>query len=464
MQVDPDIRRLLQTNIAKLDNKNEPTPIRDFSTMLESVSISTTTRNRSYIPINERKQQLKELLAKKEKAPVNKIKRTLQYEINIELINKIIANRKKKRSKQEINAIKQKYQSAITGLTSEWEAMAARCSKELPFNHEGDDNYMINEDIHYDREAINSLNSNAKEPCVLVDLGRCGTPRCKGGRTIQNGGKQLREGECTNCGDWLDNKSTKAAYNFSMVLHKTGLIQLVNKDHNMPSMGKNGRHCSLTDKQVEEAEKKRDEEKKKGNPFARGFVCEKVHPLEVELRLSQLLLYTQCAIELGILPICLNIAGSDDREVAQLNRKLYERGVLALSVNGLLHMQFFTSGRRKNVVPQLYELGVIVDELKGLIDNGEGMISALVKSMKSLVVKNENIFAETFINNTGLKNTMKGVGFDFEDTRKKALVVPQEVKWQRRFVSNVLYQVVLFFLSTNNLYFFFTVSLVSRMN
>ena len=94
MQVDPDIRSLLHTNIAKLDNKNEATPIRDFSTMLEGVSISATLKNLPYIPINARRQQVKELLAKKEKKPVNKIKRTLQYEINIDLINKIIATRK----------------------------------------------------------------------------------------------------------------------------------------------------------------------------------------------------------------------------------------------------------------------------------------------------------------------------------------------------------------------------------
>ena len=449
MQVDPDIRSLLHTNIAKLDNKNEATPIRDFSTMLEGVSISATLKNLPYIPINARRQQVKELLAKKEKKPVNKIKRTLQYEINIELINKIIATRKKKLSKKEIKAIKEKYQLKITRLNSDWEAMAARCSKELAFNHEGDDNYMINEDVLYDHEAINSLNPNAKELCVLVELGRCGTPRCKGGRTIQNGGKPLRQEECTNCGEWLDNKSTKAAYNFSMVSHKIGLIQLVNKDHNMPSMGKNGRHCSLTNKEVEDAEKKRDEEKKKGNPFAKGFACHKVHPLEAELRVSQLLLYTQCAIELGILPICLNIAGTTDKEVERMNQVLYERGVLALSVNGLLHMQYFTSGRR-NVVPQLYELGAIFDELIGIIDNGEGMIGALVKSMKSLVVKDENIFAETFINNTGLKNTMEGLGFEFEDTRKKALAIPHEVQWQRMFVSDVLYNFSFYLSSLSN--------------
>ena len=202
------------------------------------------------------------------------------------------------------DAIKERYIQRYNDMDGELNQLMEKCINDhgMPGRC-----YDLKADKKYNEQAIRNLNRK-NGTCVLVVNALCGIPKHLGDATIANGG-DYDENICK----WgflkdsrgMDCPSTVAAVKFVETLYDMGLIQLVDANHLFKVMGINARLCPIKEQDVN----RRKEEMAKKNQRGRTWSCPKYNKDEARLRAIQIRSYLECCIELGIVPIFINIAG-----------------------------------------------------------------------------------------------------------------------------------------------------------
>ena len=441
---------LLQRVLAKqVKEKNESPPnIRSAKEIFKSIAISQTFphSSKSYIPTSDHAQHINESIKENEKALP---KPTIAYEMNQDLINETLKNRKtvQKYTPEHVEDIKKKCIQAYYDSESEMVDLKNKCEKYHPPS-DGRQYYDLDADKKHTVKAINALDPNGN-PAVLTVKGLCGVPWWFGWFTIATGGKMNE-----NVTDFVgDCPSTKASINFVETLHEMGLVQLVDEDDNFPVMGVNSRLCPIRDEQIKEqlARKRRGEISR----FARTFSCPKYKEEEAELRAMQLLPYYQCCKKLGILVIDVNLSGINPKKNGshKILEMMNEHDVVPVAIYNILHMQFFstnTDGREEdqllelsNIFEEVFEMVPIIEEItKATRDSG--VMATLTRLMPK--AKKKKTFDKLFIEKAGIDFTE---GREVLKAAQKAGLKRYHDKlWNEQYVSIVLIYYTCF---TNNI-------------
>ena len=333
---------------------------------------------------------------------------TIKSEIDNDLIQEVKYNRALNLYPEQITEIKKTYKQELTNRKPKLIELRDTCeNKYYPPSTDDDGNtlryYDIEEDISYQMEAIDALKRKGA-PTVACIGGLCGIPWHLGFHTIANGGN------CRDEFEFLGSPSTIAIDNFVSTLDEIGLIQLVNKNHNVKVMCMNGRLCPIEQKHIDE-EKARQKQQVKNNKrkrVGRCWGCPKIEEEEAELRALLLKPYIKCCTALGITFIYINLSGKypkengSDQVMEIVNR---EENIVPVHVYELLHMQFFETGAHKNVPKQLQELSEVfsdVYELSAIIDEVTELTKkeGVTANMKRVFSKKKT-FDDLFIEKAG---------------------------------------------------------------
>ena len=290
-------------------------------------------------------------------------------------------------------AIKKKYQKIVDDDYPQWEAFLPH----LPY----DGCYLLDKERVFQKKSIGDLDYTGN-PCVLTKYGLCPTPDHLGGRTIERGGcyNDVVHDFFTNC------PSTIAAVNFVTALIEMGLLHPLNKKDHFNGQGANGRgKCPIPKADVDKEKKRRIA---LGLKLGRCWRCPPIAKLEADLRAKQLTPFHKCAIALGVLPISMNVSGINPSKNGSTHLTSQMKDVTVLSIENILHVQFFESGEDGREWDQVHEISDALAFLCGELSQALGITFDETFADKFISISNLSNNSGKF--STSIRNSLRHLG------------------------------------------------------
>ncbi|KAL9179205.1 hypothetical protein ACHAXT_008495 [Thalassiosira profunda] len=350
-----------------------------------------------------------------------------KFHINEELITRQLHNTHPTRA--AIQTILKKYWKKVDEKAVEWEEMVKDCPH-------GDECYKIRgdgdngtkgpmSDVTYMKMAMEAAAANTnrgKHPVTF--LGFCGIGKYRGYHTLANGGY------CLEDYDFNGSNSTEGALNWADTLTKMGIIFPVSRNHHFQQVAFNSRLCPNTKEEADKFKDKQQEKQKKQKKTGKKsykphLPCPPFTEAEAVLRADQIDLLHEFYVEIGQMPIFINIAGRSASNKTQMVYNRLEKANIALGIWHLYHMQFSGSPSDKPMAHQIAHVSFILDEFRDRVKR-----TSLLSRVKSIVFHKKS-FEEIFL--PKLESSARAAGVAHYEYVNECNQVRNDLQWMKRY-------------------------------